>query len=125
MTMYWHIIPRPTITRSSSQIGSQSVKPWHSTAALDNGTVCFSADDQPGLRLSGSHPLHVKDGAAVAHFTLTHEEGAEFVLGGQRDRQGAHSFTQWGHRQCGSEHGAHNHDRRNGVRICRPFAWCA
>ena len=62
-------------------------------AALDNGTVCFSADDQPGLRLSGSHPLHVKDGAAVAHFTLTQEEGAEFVLGGQEDERVDSSCT--------------------------------
>lgn len=62
-------------------------------AALDNGTVCFSADDQPGLRLSGSHPLHVKDGAAVARFTLTQEEGAEFVLGGQEDERVDSSCT--------------------------------
>ncbi|MGU9858643.1 glycoside hydrolase family 15 protein [Pseudomonas sp. LF245] len=62
-------------------------------AALDNGTVCFSADNQPGLRLSGSHPLHVKDGAAVARFTLTQDEGAEFVLGGQEDERVDSSCT--------------------------------
>jgi GH15 family glucan-1,4-alpha-glucosidase len=56
-------------------------------AALDNGTVCFNADGQPGLRLSGSHPLHVKEGAAVARFTLKQDEGAEFVLGGQEDER--------------------------------------
>ena len=55
--------------------------------ALDNGTVCFTADGLPGLRLSGSHPLRIEDGAAVASFTLNQEEGAEFVLGGQEDER--------------------------------------
>ena len=62
-------------------------------AALDNGTVCFNADDQPGVRLSGSHPLHVKDNAAVARFTLKQEEGAEFVLGSQDDERVDSSCT--------------------------------
>ena len=54
-------------------------------AALDNGTVCFNADDQPGLRLCGSQPLQIDDGAAVARFTLNQDEGADFVLGGVDD----------------------------------------
>ncbi|MCJ7958630.1 MAG: glycoside hydrolase family 15 protein [Pseudomonas sp.] len=54
-------------------------------AAMDNGTVVFSADGQPGLRLSGSHPLQLENDAAVASFALDQEEGAEFVLGGQED----------------------------------------
>ncbi len=56
-------------------------------ASLDNGTVCFSADGQPGLRLSGSHPLQIKDGVAVASFELGQEEDAEFVFGGQEDER--------------------------------------
>ena len=52
-------------------------------ASLDNGTVCFAAHGQPGLRLSSSHPLQIDDNAAVASFVLAQEEGAEFVLGGQ------------------------------------------
>ena len=62
-------------------------------AALDNGTVCFSAEGQPGLRLSGSHRLSIEDGAAVARFTLNQEEGAEFVLGGQEDERVDSSCT--------------------------------
>ncbi|WP_321851403.1 glycoside hydrolase family 15 protein [Pseudomonas paraveronii] len=54
-------------------------------ASLDNGTVCFAADGQPGLRLSSSHPMQIDDNAAVASFVLAQEEGAEFVLGGQDD----------------------------------------
>jgi len=54
-------------------------------ASLDNGTVCFAAHGQPGLRLSSSHPLQIDDNAAVASFVLAQEEGAEFVLGGQDD----------------------------------------
>jgi GH15 family glucan-1,4-alpha-glucosidase len=54
-------------------------------ASLDNGTVCFAADGQPGLRLSSSHPMQIDDNAAVASFVLAQEEGAEFVLGGQHD----------------------------------------
>ena len=53
--------------------------------ALDNSTVCFNADGQPGLRLSGSQPLLIDDGAAVARFTLNQDEGADFVLGGVDD----------------------------------------
>ena len=56
-------------------------------ATLDSGTACFNADGQPGLRLSGSQPLHVEDNAAVARFTLKQDEGAEFVLGGQDDER--------------------------------------
>lgn len=62
-------------------------------ATRDNGTVCFSAEGQPGLRLSSSHPLQIKDGAAVASFTLEQEEGAEFVLGGQEDERVDSSCT--------------------------------
>ena len=54
-------------------------------ASLDNGTVCFAAHGQPGLRLSSSHPMQIDDNAAVASFVLAQEEGAEFVLGGQDD----------------------------------------
>ena len=73
-------------------------------ATRDDGTVCFSAEGQPGLRLSGSYPLQIKDGAAVASFTLGQEEGAEFVLGGQEDERVdsrctdlalAHTLTFW------------------------------
>lgn len=53
--------------------------------ALDNGTVCFNADGQPGLRLCGSQPLLIDAGAAVARFTLNQDEGADFVLGGLDD----------------------------------------
>lgn len=38
-------------------------------AGLDNGTVCFTAQGQPGLRLSGSQTLQLDDNAAVATFT--------------------------------------------------------
>ncbi|WLH70332.1 glycoside hydrolase family 15 protein [Pseudomonas sp. FP2309] len=54
-------------------------------ASVDHGAVCFNAEGHPGLRLSGSHPLQIEDAAAVAHFTLTQDQGAEFVLGGQDD----------------------------------------
>jgi len=56
-------------------------------ASLDNASVCFNADGQPGMRLCGSHPLQIEDNAAVARFTLGQEEGAEFVLGGQDDER--------------------------------------
>ena len=73
-------------------------------AAIDQGTVCFSAAGQPGLRLSSSHPLTLDDNAAVASFTLYQGEGAEFVLGGQDDERVdssctdlalAHTLTFW------------------------------
>jgi GH15 family glucan-1,4-alpha-glucosidase len=73
-------------------------------AAIDQGTVCFSAAGQPGLRLSSSHPLTLDDNAAVASFTLNQGEGAEFVLGGQDDERVdssctdlalAHTLTFW------------------------------
>ncbi|WP_339532887.1 glycoside hydrolase family 15 protein [Pseudomonas mucidolens] len=54
-------------------------------ATADNADVCFSAPNQPGLRLASSQALTIEDDAAVAHFSLEQDQGAEFVLGGIED----------------------------------------
>lgn len=47
--------------------------------------VCFTADDQPGLRLRSSQPLQITDNAACARFELQQEQCAEFILGAVDD----------------------------------------
>ncbi|WP_420223760.1 glycoside hydrolase family 15 protein [Pigmentiphaga litoralis] len=54
-------------------------------ARNDGGDVCFDAEGQPSMRLSGSTPLSIDDNAAVADLWLEEGQTAEFVLGGADD----------------------------------------
>jgi len=47
--------------------------------------VCFEAPDQPGMRLSSTHPMQLDEHSAVAEFELKQGEVAEFILGGADD----------------------------------------
>jgi len=55
------------------------------TARLDGADVCFEADGQPALRLTADQPLTLDGHAAVASFTLTQDQHAQFLLGGIDD----------------------------------------
>lgn len=55
------------------------------SAHMDGQTVVFSAAGQPSLRLAADQPLQIDQDAAVATFTLTHEQSAEFILGAEDD----------------------------------------
>ncbi len=54
-------------------------------AATDGDDICFSAQDQPGVRLCSTHPMHVEDDAACAEFWLKDGGTAEFILGALDD----------------------------------------
>ncbi|QRK86106.1 glycoside hydrolase family 15 protein [Pseudomonas granadensis] len=54
-------------------------------ARMDGQTVVFSAEGQPSLRLAAEQALSIDTEAAVATFTLTHEQSAEFILGAEDD----------------------------------------
>ncbi len=54
-------------------------------AHMDGQTVVFSAEGQPSLRLAADQSLSVDTDAAVATFTLTHQQSAEFILGAEDD----------------------------------------
>jgi GH15 family glucan-1,4-alpha-glucosidase len=56
-----------------------------SQASSDQGSVCFEAEGQPGLRLVGSQALHIDQHSAVAEFVLHQGQSAEFILGGLDD----------------------------------------
>ena len=47
--------------------------------------LCFTASDQPGLRLRSSQPLQIVDNAACASFELQQDQCAEFILGAVDD----------------------------------------
>lgn len=54
-------------------------------ARMDGQTVVFSAEGQPSLRLAADQALSIDTEAAVATFTLTHQQSAEFILGAEDD----------------------------------------
>lgn len=54
-------------------------------AHMDGQTVVFRAEGQPSLRLAADQPLSIDTEAAVASFTLTHQQSAEFILGAEDD----------------------------------------
>ena len=51
----------------------------------DQKDVLFSATGQPTLRLASDQPMQVDANAAVAHFTLTQNQTAAFMLGATDD----------------------------------------
>ena len=54
-------------------------------AQMDRQAVVFSAEGQPSMRLTSDQALHIENDAALASFTLKHNEHAEFLLGGADD----------------------------------------
>ena len=54
-------------------------------ARMDGEDVCFTAPGQPGMRLSGTQPLHLEGHCAMAQFELKQGEFVEFILGGADD----------------------------------------
>ncbi|MEM6159928.1 glycoside hydrolase family 15 protein [Erwinia sp. P6884] len=55
-------------------------------ASLKEGSVLFSASNQPTLRLCGNVEFKIDGGAATACFTLKEGEHREFILGGADDK---------------------------------------
>ncbi|WP_428945638.1 glycoside hydrolase family 15 protein [Pantoea sp. FN060301] len=55
-------------------------------ASLKEGSVLFSASNQPTLRLCGNVEFKTDGGAATAYFTLKEGEHREFILGGADDK---------------------------------------
>ncbi|WP_264272940.1 glycoside hydrolase family 15 protein [Duffyella gerundensis] len=55
------------------------------TAKVVNGSIAFSASEQPTLRLSATVSMSVEDNAAVATFTLKAGEHATFMFGSHDD----------------------------------------
>ncbi|MGX9560714.1 MULTISPECIES: glycoside hydrolase family 15 protein [unclassified Pseudomonas] len=55
------------------------------TARQDAAYICFEAPGQPSLRLCSDQPMTLDGNAAVAEFTLTQGQSAEFLLGGIDD----------------------------------------
>ncbi len=55
------------------------------TARQDAAYICFEAPGQPSLRLCSDQPMTLDGNAAVAEFTLTQGQSAEFLLGGIED----------------------------------------
>lgn len=54
-------------------------------AEMDAKDVTFHAAGQPSIRLASDQPLQIDAQAAVAQFTLEHNETAAFMLGGSDD----------------------------------------
>ncbi|WP_130903089.1 glycoside hydrolase family 15 protein [Pseudomonas sp. Sample_23] len=54
-------------------------------AEIDAKYVTFHAAGQPSIRLASDQPLQIDAQAAVAQFTLEHNETAAFMLGGSDD----------------------------------------
>lgn len=54
-------------------------------AEMDEKDVTFHAADQPSIRLASDQALQIDAQAAVAQFTLMHNESAAFMLGGSDD----------------------------------------
>ncbi|PKH78831.1 glucoamylase [Pseudomonas sp. Choline-02u-1] len=54
-------------------------------AEMDERDVTFNAAGQPSIRLSSDQALQIDAQAAVAQFTLKHNETAAFMLGGSDD----------------------------------------
>ncbi|MED7666925.1 glycoside hydrolase family 15 protein [Pseudomonas moraviensis subsp. stanleyae] len=57
----------------------------NSRAEIDEKDVTFHAAGQPSLRLASDQTLQIDAQAAVAQFTLKHNETAAFMLGGSDD----------------------------------------